>query len=259
MTPDELIQAFCPQEKAQIAEVFLQSKELRNISLCGLNETSLALLTASLFEHLRQHQLFIFPERESAAFFYHDLEFLLHDQDKTLQEKKIHYLPASYRRASKYEEIDNANVKLRSEIVNKLTQEDGHYIIVSYPEAIAEKILSKKYIKSNSFTVTKNEILPVETFLDFLFEYGYKQEEFVFEPGQFAWRGGIFDVYSYSEEYPYRIELAGEQVDSIRQFDTNTQLSVKEEDKLHIMPYLSSVETVEQRVPMMEFLGKDTV
>ena len=259
MTPDELIQAFCPQEKAQIAEAFLQSNELKNISLSGLNETSLALLTASLFEHLRQHQLFIFPERESAAFFYHDLEFLLHDQDKSLQEKKIHYLPASYRRASKYEEIDNANVKLRSEIINKLTQEDGHYIIVSYPEAIAEKILSKKYIKSNSFTVTKAEVLPVDTFLDFLFEYGYRQEEFVFEPGQFAWRGGIFDVFSYSEEYPYRIELAGEKVDSIRQFDTNTQLSVKEVDKLHIMPYLSSVETVEQRVPMMEFLGKDTV
>lgn len=260
MTPDELIQAFCPQQKAQIAATLLQpSDEKKNIALEGLNETSLALLTAPLFTELRQHQLFVFPERESAAFFYHDLEFLLHDQDKALQEKKIHYLPASYRRASKYEEVDNANVKLRSEIINKLTQDEGHYVIVSYPEALSEKILSKKYIQSNSFTVTKGEILPVETFLDFLFEYGYKQEEFVFEPGQFAWRGGIFDVFSFSEEFPYRIELAGEHVDSIRQFDTNTQLSVKETDKLHIMPYLSSVETVEERVSMMAFLGKDTI
>ena len=259
MTPDELIQAFCPQEKERIAELFLRSNELKNIALLGLNETSLALLTSSLFTELHQHQLFVFPEREAAAFFYHDLEFLLHDQDKALQDKKIHYLPASYRRASKYEEVDNANVKLRSEIVNKLTQEEGHYIIVSYPEALSEKILSKKYIKSNSFTVTKGEVLPIDTFLDFLFEYGYKQEEFVFEPGQFAWRGGIFDVFSFSEEFPYRIELAGEHVDSIRQFDTNTQLSVKETDKLHIMPYLSSTEVVEERVSMMEFLGKDTV
>ena len=259
MTADELILAFQAQKKSKIEDVFLKSAERKNIALCGLNESSLALLTASFFAELTHHHLFVFPERESAAFFYHDLEFLLHDQDKTVQEKKIHYLPASYRRASKYEEIDNANVKLRSEIINKLTQEDEHYIIVTYPEAIAEKILSKKYIKSNSFTVTKGEILPVDTFLDFLFEYGYRQEEFVFEPGQFAWRGGIFDVFSYSEEFPFRIELAGEQVDSVRQFDTNTQLSVKEVDKLHIMPYLSSVETVEQRVSMMEFLGKDTV
>ena len=92
MTPDELIQAFCPQQKEQIAATLLQpSGEKRNIALEGLNETSLALLTAPLFAEMRQHQLFVFPERESAAFFYHDLEFLLHDQDKALQDKKIHY------------------------------------------------------------------------------------------------------------------------------------------------------------------------
>ncbi|MCQ2287295.1 MAG: DEAD/DEAH box helicase, partial [Bacteroidales bacterium] len=255
----ELVNAFAPEQKQHIDEVFFGSSEKSHISLCGLNETSLALLTAPFFEKLKQHQLFVFPDRESAAFFYHDLEFLLNDQERSLQDKVIHYFPASYRRACKYEEVDNANVKLRAEIINKLANDEGHYIIVTYPEAISEKILSKKYIQSNSFTVTKGEILPVDTFLDFLFEYGYKQEEFVFEPGQFAWRGGIFDVFSFSEETPYRIELNGEAVESIRQFDTNTQLSVKEVDRLNIMPYISSVEIVEKRVSIFDFLGKETL
>lgn len=259
MTCEELVQAFAPLQKQQIHEAFFSSSDKNHISLSGLNETSQALLAVPFVSEINNHHLFVFQDRESAAFFYHDLEFLLADQDKSLIDKKIHYFPASYRRACKYEEIDNANVKLRAEIINKLANGDGHYIIVSYPEAISEKILSKKYIQHNSFVVQTGETLPVDTFLDFLFEYGYKQEDFVFEPGQFAWRGGIFDVFSFSEESPFRIELAGDKVDSIREFDTNTQLSVKEVEKLHIMPYISAVETVEKRVSIFDFLGENTV
>lgn len=259
MTVPEFLDAFCASEREKINNYISDTSELKRLSLQGLNETGLAMLVAPIFKELKTHQLFLFQDRETAAFFYHDLELLLNDTDKSLENKKIHYFPSSYRRTHKYEEIDNANVKLRSEIINKLTNEKGSYIVVSYPDAIAEKILSKKYLKQNSYTVKKGEVLPVEEFLEFLYNAGYQQEDFVFEPGQFAWRGGIFDVFSFSEEYPYRIELAGDDVDSIRQFDTNTQLSVKEVNKLHIMPFISSVDVQEQRVPFPDFLGDDCV
>lgn len=257
MTINELTQAFYPEKRNKILEFILNKKDIGKIALTGLNETALSLLIAPLIPKTNSHQLFLFPDRETAAFFYNDLEILLNDKDKSLIDKRIHYFPASYRRAAKLEEIDNANVKLRSEIINKLSQDEDHYVIVSYPEAISEKIISKKYIKSNSFTVSCGEVLPIDTFLDFLFEYGYQQEDFVFEPGQFAWRGGIFDVFSFSEEFPFRIELAGEKVDSIRQFDTSTQLSVKEVNRLHIMPSISDIRMVEERISLFDFLGSE--
>lgn len=260
MTPEELLALFHAKDRNQIQTELKDVSSPQHLSLNGLNETGLAILTAPLFSTLSHHQLFLFQDRETAAFFYHDLEILLGDADKHLSEKKIHYFPSSYRRTYKYEEIDNANVKLRSEIINKLTDNDNqHYIIVSYPDAVSEKVLSKKYLKANSYTVNKGEELSIEAFLEFLYDSGYQQEDFVFEPGQFAWRGGIFDVFSYSEEYPYRIELAGEKTDSIRQFDTATQLSVHEVSQLHIMPMISSMDIVEQRIPFFDFLGTDAI
>lgn len=259
MTVNELTQAFYPEKRNKIIEFILNENKISKIALTGLNETALALLLAPLIPKTNSHQLFLFPDRETAAFFYNDLEILLNDKDKPLIDKRIHYFPASYRRATKFEEIDNANVKLRSEIINKLSQDEDNYVMVSYPEAIAEKIISKKYIKSNSFTVSCGEVLPIDAFLDFLFEYGYRQEDFVFEPGQFAWRGGIFDVFSFSEEFPFRIELEGEKVGSVRQFDTSTQLSVKEVNRLHVMPSISDVKMIEQRVSVFDFLGPKTI
>lgn len=250
-----MLNVFNPPKLAELAEFFKQRIPGENLALKGVSGSSLSLIIAKLDEYLSEHQLFILPDRESAAFLYHDLEILLDDKGKELIDKRIHYFPSSYRRAYKYEEIDNANVKLRSEIINKLIHTKDKYLIVTYPEAIAEKLISYQYLKSNSFTVKKGELLPIDILLEFLYEYQYRQEEFVFEPGQFAWRGGIFDLYSYSEEHPFRIELSGDHVESIRQFDPATQLSVRESDELTIMPMVNHSEMKEQRVSFFEFLN----
>ncbi|MDL2296715.1 transcription-repair coupling factor [Bacteroidales bacterium OttesenSCG-928-E04] len=249
-----LLEIYSPSKLPDFIDFFTQRKSQVNISLKGLAGSSLALTIAKLEKQFVDHQLFILPDRESAAFLYHDLELLLDDKSKDLTDKRVHYFPSSFRRAYKYEELDNANVKLRSEIINKLLHKDDKYLIVTYPEAIAEKLISYQYLKSNSFTIKKDELLPIDILLEFLYEYQYVQEEFVFEPGQFAWRGGIFDLYSYSEEHPFRIELSGDHVESIRQFDPDTQLSVREADELTIMPMVNHAEMREERVSFFEFL-----
>lgn len=252
MTEDEMMHLLHSPHQGNLNDFFINQEH--RLHLSGLSGSSLALAVAPLLEPLTRNHLFIFPDRESSAFFYHDLEKLLSDVNRPLEQKHVHYFPASYRRPYDLEEIDNANIKLRSEIINKLLYEESRSVIVTYPEAIAEKLTSTRFLKANSYTVKKGEKLPLDIFINFLYEYQYQQEDFVFEPGQFAWRGAIFDIFSYSEEYPYRIELSGDTVESIRLFDTNTQLSIREVDQLHIMPLASSLETEEQRVSFFEFL-----
>ncbi len=252
MTEDEMMHLLHSPHQGNLNDFFVNQEH--RLHLSGLSGSSLALAVVPLLEPLTRNHLFIFPDRESSAFFYHDLEKLLSDVNRPLEQKQVHYFPASYRRPYDLEEVDNANIKLRSEIINKLLYEESRSVIVTYPEAIAEKLTSTRFLKANSYTVKKGEMLPLDIFINFLYEYQYQQEDFVFEPGQFAWRGAIFDIFSYSEEYPYRIELSGDTVESIRLFDTNTQLSIREVDQLHIMPLASSLETEEQRVSFFEFL-----
>lgn len=259
MVQDELLQLFQSHTQEKLLSFTTQNNSLNRIAISGLSGSSLALATAPACKSLNHNHLFIFPDKESSAFFYHDIEKLLDDNGKHLEEKCVHYFPSSYRRPYDFEETDNANIKLRSEIINKLVYDQQHYVIVTYPEALAEKLVSTKFLKNNSFTVKKGEILPIDIFINFLYEYQYKQEDFVFEPGQFAWRGAIFDIFSFSEENPYRIELDGDVVESIRLFDTNTQLSIREVDKLHIMPLVTTTETEEKRVSFFDFLGDDDI
>lgn len=259
MIDEEITHLLHSPQQVRLREFFENGKRGQKFQLLGLSGSSLAMAVAPMFSQLSSNQVFILPDRESSAFFYHDVEKLLKDVNRPLEQKCVHYFPASYRRPYDIEEVDNANIKLRSEIINKLLYNEGHCLIVTYPEAIAEKLTSTKFLKNNSFTVKKGELLPLDVFVNFLYEYQYQQEDFVFEPGQFAWRGAIFDIFSFSEEYPYRIELAGDTVESIRLFDTNTQLSVKEVDTLHIMPLASSLETEEKRVSFFDFLQPEDV
>lgn len=259
MTYEELTSLFCPPGKESFLELLKENDNEKHVNINGLAGSSLSLLAAPLVTSFKHHHLFILPDRESAAFLYHDLEKILGDHGKDLVDKRVHYFPSSYRRTHKVDETDNANIKLRSEILNKLVTRDEKYVIVSYPDALSERLASTRYLRTNSFNIKLGEILPIDIFLEFLYNYQYQQEDFVFEPGQFAWRGGIFDIYSYSEEYPYRIELTGDKITSIRLFDTNTQLSVKEVNQLHVMPLSSASTTVEEKVSFFEFLSQDSI
>jgi len=223
----------------------------------NLAGSSLAVYAAKETENTELPQLFVLPGKEEALFFFNDLEILLKDKEKPLSEKRVYYFPASFNKVVNWQDIDSTYLKMRAEVIDKLIHNQKGLLIVTYPDALCEKIVSKRYVQENSFTISKNELLPVDIFLEFLYEYQYKQEDFVFEPGQFAWRGSIFDVFSFSEENPYRIELNNETVESIRSFDPGTQLSLHELESLYIMPALLR-EDVTEMVSFFEFLPSNT-
>jgi len=223
----------------------------------NLAGSSLAVFVAKEVENDEYTQLFVLPGKEEALFFFNDLEILLRDKEKSLSEKRIYYFPASFNKINHWKETDTTYLKMRAEVIDKLMSSQKGILIVSYPDAMCEKIVSKQYVQENSFVISKNEWLPVDIFLEFLYEYQYKQEDFVFEPGQFAWRGSIFDVFSFSEENPYRIELNDESVETIRSFDPGTQLSLCELDTLNIMPALLSKDATDL-VSFFDFLPEET-
>lgn len=239
---------------------FIEAVEQKlKITISGLQGSSQALLAASSFLQIGNKHLFILPDKETASFFYHDLEILLVDNDKTLSDKIVHYFPASFSRLYDWNEVDVTNLKLRSEIIDKLLHDPNSMLIVTYPDAIAEKMVSPGYLLENRFEIKVKEVVPVDIFLEFLYSFEYKQEDFVFEPGQFAWRGGIFDIFSYAEEFPFRIEFEGDTISSIRIFDPSTQLSISEVTQIHIMPAISSQFSKEVKVSFFEFLSKKSV
>ena len=227
------------------------------IRISNLAGSSLAVFAANEVQAAAHTHLFVLPGKEEALFFFNDLEILLQDKEKKLSEKRVYYFPASFNKVNNWQDTDATYIKMRAEVIDKLIHDQKGMLIVTYPDALCEKIVSKQYVQENSFTIAKNELLPIDIFLEFLYAYQYRQEDFVFEPGQFAWRGSIFDVFSFSEENPYRIELNDETVETIRNFDPGTQRSLHELDTLHIMPALSGSET-EATVSFFDFLLKET-
>lgn len=260
MTIEDLHSQFCTKEIAQISPLLQKQDKTTTIQLNGLTGSSYPMLASCIARDLHLPQCFVLSSKERAAFFYNDLEKLLNERNVPLINKRVHYLPSSYKRAHTSDEIDNSNVKLRSEIVNKVANHpDDDYIIVTYPEALAEKVVTRQFLKQNSFVIRQGSEIPTDIFLQFLYEFEYLQEEFVFEPGQFAWRGSIFDIFSFSEEYPYRIELDGDHVESIRFFNPETQLSIREETEIRIMPKIVSLDMNEQRIPLLDLLDDSTI
>ncbi|MBO7492460.1 MAG: transcription-repair coupling factor [Bacteroidales bacterium] len=229
------------------------------IAVDGLVGSSFALLASQTVQELNRLHFFIAESKEEAAYLYNDIERILEDKDRPLPLKLVHYLPSSFKRAHTSAELNNTNVKLRSELLHKLSNQEVPSIIVSYPEAVAELIVNQRYILDNTFRIQKDAEIPVDVFLQYLYDLEYQQEDFVVEPGQFAWRGSIFDIFSYSEEYPYRIELEGDRIDSIRFFNPETQLSICEKDEICVMPNISNMAVETQRVSLFDYLPDDTV
>ncbi len=201
--------------------------------------------------------LFILEEKERAAFFLNDLENLL-------GEKNVLFFPSSYKRPYEVEEVDNANILLRAEVLHKLLPSPSPishlpFAIVTYPEALAEKVVTRTHLSKNTLEVRQGEKLSVEFLVETLNAYGFKREDFVIEPGQFSVRGGIVDVFSYANDYPYRIELFGEDVETIRTFDPVTQLSLNKIASVTVIPNIEDKLLKESRESFFDYIGKDVV
>ena len=263
MNIQELCQLYAhlPQVAA-LAKVMGDTKS-RNIFLDGLLASSPSLLFSAVATKCRQTILFIMQDADEAGYLYHDFTQIMGD-------KQVLFFPSSYRRAIKYGQKDPASEILRTEglclikneelrIKNeelRIKNEDSLFI-VSYPEAVAELVVSQKSMDSRMLVLSKDEEKPMDDIVNTLREFGFSEVDYVYEPGQFARRGSILDVFSFSCEYPFRIDFFGDDIDSIRTFEVENQLSKDKCDSATIVPELS--QQTEDRIPLLSFLPEDSI
>lgn len=206
----------------------------KKIQIRGLLGSSMAMFSSVLYERVRGCYLFILEDAESAGYFYHDLSQIL------LNTEDILFFPSAYKRALKYGQTDSANEILRTEVLSRLQDGNDPVMIVTYPEAIAEKVVSKDTLKEKTLQISTGERIDSTFVSEVLDSYGFEYTEYVYEPGQYAVRGSILDVFSFSSEYPYRIDFFGDEVETIRLFEIENQLSKEQVKKVQIIPEINS-------------------
>lgn len=253
MTLDEIKSIYASSEKAQELCDLLNEAEVK-IHLSGLAGSSASVVASSVFTNKPGNYLFILPDKEEAAYFFNNLENLHKGEKGTT----ILFYPGSYRRPYQIEETDNANIMLRAEVLNVIRKKRKNTLVITYPEAIVEKVVSKRHLEKNTLDVEVGGKYSIDFINELLIEYEFEHVDFVYEPGQFAVRGGIVDVYSYSNEYPYRIEFFDEEVESIRSFDMANQLSIKTMKKVSIVPNVQKKLLHESRESFLNYIPSNT-
>ena len=234
----------------------LLEKRTRVISLQGLLASSAPLLFAGLATRRHANLLFILQDADEAGYFYHDLTQVMGQDD-------VLFFPSSYRRAVKYGQVDAANEILRTEVLTRLSAVGGgaeaagrSSYVVTCPEALSQLVVSKGKLDERTLSLSVGQSIEVTKVLEVLRDFGFQLQDYVYEPGQFARRGSIIDVYSYSCEYPFRIDFFDDEIDTIRTFDIQTQLSREKKEQVEIVPQLTMVE---EKMPFTSFLPADTV
>ncbi len=235
---------------SQIIKALQQDKT--SLQLKDLVGSSLSFVIAETFKKTDRPYLLIFDNKEEAAYYLNDLEQLL-------GAKNVLFYPSSYRRPYQIEETDNANVLLRSEVLNRINSRKKPAVIITYPTALFEKVVTKKELEKNTLKVTVGENLSLDFVNEILFEYKFKRVDFVTEPGDFSVRGGIIDVFSFSNDEPYRIEFFGDEIDSIRTFDVATQLSKEKLKKIAIIPNIENKTLKESRESFLKYISDKTL
>ncbi|APG65830.1 transcription-repair coupling factor [Tenacibaculum todarodis] len=226
--------------------------EKSHFQISNLVGSSLSFVISETFKQADKPYLLIFNDKEEAAYYLNDFEQLL-------GEKNVLFYPGSYRRPYQIEETDNANVLLRSEVLNRINSRKKPAVIITYPTALFEKVVTKKELEKNTLKITVGENLSPDFVNEVLFEYKFKRVDFVTEPGEFSVRGGIIDVFSFSNDEPFRIEFFGDEVDSIRTFDIETQLSKEKLKKASIMPNVENKTLQEKRESFLKYISSKTV
>ena len=245
--------AMAPQTGALLK--LLQDKQGGNIFLQGQQASATPLLFASVAEKTVQTFLFVLQDADEAGYFYHDLT-------QVMGTENVLFFPSSYKRSVKYGQRDSANEILRTEVLAKVSARDvkAHeaLFIVSYPEALAELVISKKHLDERRLSLkTGQQQIDITDVAHTLHDYGFQEVDYVYEPGQFAVRGSILDVYSFSCEYPYRIDFFGREIDTIRTFEVQDQLSKDKQSDIEIVPELATSAT--EKISFLKFLPSDTV
>ncbi|MCI1519475.1 MAG: transcription-repair coupling factor, partial [Prevotella sp.] len=266
MTIEELSLLYgrLPQASALVGS--LERKSRKTIFLRGLMASATPMLFASVYNRLHRTLVFILDDDDEAGYFYHDLT-------QVLGEDRVLFFPSSYKRAVKYGQRDSAKEILRTEVLARLTGNDAAFsarqedraeedkvqetFIVTYPMALAELVVSRSKLDRQVIRLKVGESAPVSDLLKRLRELGFTEQDYVYEPGQFALRGSILDVYSFSCESPYRVDFFGDEIDTIRTFEVQDQLSKDKKDEVEIVPELAQLES--EKIPFLQFLPDNSV
>ena len=203
-------------------------------------------LSAQIIENKGTH-LIILNDKEKAAYVYNDLVMLAQSMYKPL------FFPESYKVPYHPEAVDNANISMRAEVLNQLNSRQQRKLIVTYPDALAEKVITRSVLKKNTLIIEKNEAYSIDFINELLIEYEFEKVDYVYEPGQFSVRGGIVDVFSFSNDFPFRLEFFGDEVESIRTFNPTDQLSVKQLEKIEVVPNIQNHFREETYISLFDF------
>ena len=235
----------------QIASRLVENNQVK-MHLSGLIGSALSFVIRSVFKKSELPFLIVLNNKEEAAYYLNDLEQMIGDQD-------VLFYPGSFRRPYQIEDTDNANVLLRAEVLNRINSRKKPAIIVTYPEALFEKVVTRRELDKNTLKVAVGDKISIDFINEVLFEYEFKRVDFITEPGEFSVRGGIVDVFSFSNDNPYRIEFFGDEVESIRSFDVATQLSIETQKKITIIPNVENKVFQENRESFLDYISEKTV
>ena len=229
----------------------IRTGKAKQVKADGLSGSSATLLLAAIMNGRGNcpNLLVVMNDLDDAGYVYHDLT-------QMMGEERVLFFPSSYKRAIKYNQKDAGNEILRTEVLTKVAEAQD-LIVVTYPDALAERVVSKKELDENTLAVKVGEEFDISELEKRIFELGFERTDYVYEPGQFAIRGSIVDVYSFSSDMPYRIDFFGDEVDSIRSFDVQSQLSQGKVEMMTIVPEMKTDGT--EYISFLEFLPKDTL
>lgn len=252
MKVKDFIKIFREDAVVQTIAEKIKPNETFHIRLKGLVGSLDAVVAAAVYQLNKQTCIFVMHDKEEAAYFHNDLQNLLGD-------KEVLLFPTSYKRPYQFDETENANILMRAEILNRINNKASNgELIITYPEALTEKVINKKSLTSNTFSARVGENLDVAFLTELLQTYDFEPSDFVYEAGQFSVRGGIVDVYSYAHDLPYRIELFGNEIESIRTFDPVSQLSQENIKEINIIPNVQTRLLQETRQSFLSFIPKNS-
>ena len=233
-------------------------KDDKQIEITNLAGSSLSMVISSVYQAIERPLMLICNDKEEAAYYLNDLEQLL-DLKKGIKRDDVLFYPGSYRRPYQIEDTDNANILLRAEVLNRINSQKKPALIVTYTDALFEQVITKSELKRNTLKLAVGDSLSLEFIHDLLHEYKFNRVDFVIDPGDFAIRGGIIDVFSFSNDHPFRIEFFGDEIDSIRTFDIESQLSIDRMNKVDIMPNVENKFLEEKRQSFLQYISSKTV
>ena len=225
------------------------------IFLQQLNGSAPAFVLQAIFTHEKTNQwnhIVVLNDAEEAAYFFNSIESVTEAMD-------LFYFPSSFKTPHNFNLLNPSHVMLRTEALTKISMGGNKKIIVTYPEALFEKVILPKTLQNNIIQIKTNDSIDLNAMMQQFIDYGFERTDFVYEPGQFALRGGIFDIYSFGNEKPYRIELFGEEVDSIRLFDPATQLSERKLLQVNIIPNVTTQFEDTEKIPLIDFMNNNTI